>query len=211
MGIRDFVLRYCNKYNTPIFSAIINGRKCYFLTDVTLAHASTKCLDGIEPAEVFLEYVCGVPRKELIEMRADDPDYKKAFKLTQHHFFAHKSLESTIPAMQNILFPLMSTSLSPSKQWTTVQLMNDFVLNVVFQATVGSQLSSVVANNPVCLHNFREFLDGVPFLYIKVPEIFLPKTIAAREAIVAELAREDYLETAAPYLKVRPASKAQST
>ena len=68
MGIRDFVLRYCNKYNTPIFSAIINGRKCYFLTDVTLAHASTKCLDGIEPAEVFLEYVCGVPRKELIEM-----------------------------------------------------------------------------------------------------------------------------------------------
>ena len=205
MGIRDFVLRYCNKYSTPIFSAIINGRKCYFLTDVTIAHAATKSLDRNESAEIFLQYVCGVSRKELMEMKADDPGYKKAFKLTQHHFFAHKSLETTIPAMQNILFPLMTTSLS-SKNWSSMRLMDDFVYNVIFQASVGSQLSSDLTDNPVCLHNFRDFLHGVPFLFIKVPEMFLPKAVAAREAIVAELARGKYLETAAPYLKVRPAS-----
>jgi cholesterol 7alpha-monooxygenase len=200
---RGFIRKYCNKYDTPIFSATVAGTKCHFIGDarfVTLVYENKPQIDSFALGSDFLKRVCGMTNEDLSNSYLHKELNKKSDALINNFILARSSLEQTVAVAQTELLELIAKFPVTKNEWTKFPMFQTVFENV-YRATMKAMVSGYMADHGMDV--FEDFDRGIPLIMAKVPPKFLPKAIKARDVLLSHLGSSSYLEQATQLMKER--------
>jgi cholesterol 7alpha-monooxygenase len=200
---RAFIRKYCKKYDTPIFSATIAGTKCHFIGDsrfVTLVYEEKPQIDSFALGNDFLMRVCDMTKDELKEMYRDTHLVKKTQAQFNDLILSKPTLERAVSIAQAELLDLITKVPVTKNAWTRLPMFQTVFVNV-YRATMKAMISGHMADHGMDV--FDDFDRGVPLIMAKVPAMFLPKAIKARDTLFEHLGSPMYVEKASQLMRER--------
>lgn len=195
----DFVLKYrkaCGE--SPVFTALIAGKKCAFVTDANLAppifrEMSTK-LDSLSLQEGFMRRVCAVPSAcDGLGKWNSSRQYYKQF--VHRQLMRLEGLRPYVKDAQEILLDhinewIMQDKTKSDTEWHQAKL-HEFCRKIVFKGSAGPLISKSIIDRDDILQDFLIFEGGIPLLFADAPAIVTKHIVEARERLVSILSRNE--------------------
>ena len=206
-----FFLKYFGRFSSPIFSAIIDGKKTYCIPpqhNLRLLY-STKQFDERTIVRQFFQRSLGATA-EGAEETFDDVKFKPMNKIFHHNLTTETELDGLGTKVQRDLKTGISIVFEPSngktssEGWSPMELFSA-TNDVMFPATIRQMISEHIAN-PQCQALLESYLSRSGLLHsTAVPSFMFQEARRSRDRLVEIIMVPDFLKKGSKLIKEREA------
>ncbi|CAB9496461.1 25-hydroxycholesterol 7-alpha-hydroxylase (Fragment) [Seminavis robusta] len=205
----QFIRKYSQKLDTPVFTCLIAGKTCHFIGDshfVGIIYDKAKHLEGQSLKIYFFEKIFGIP-PEISSKSYANPEHLKDSQANYRRLLTKEMIEPTVQTAQDIILQMIQQEFSED-QWTEVAL-HEMVFRAIHKATYTAFVSDAMAD-PSMLPYFREFDKGIGKAIKGTPKFLLKDFVEGRNKLLEVLRGEEHKKTVKDFLRSKHESDAKN-
>lgn len=184
--LRDFIAHHARRLRSPVFTAYITSKRCLFLADSSLVpivfQDQRTELDSFSFQRHAMRALMGCQPHEFENVMEGTHIHKESMKQIHQYLLQTDELGKSMETVQRIMLQSPVWSTLSGETYTELNLY-EFVQQVIFDAAVGALMSEGLMG-PDTSRDFSIFEEGIPLLFLEMPQAFTRTTRQARERLI---------------------------